>query len=294
MRATGPAPQRACYGKPMSPTQRRRAIAISAILLVVVVLAAAVLTQPGSTLRTRFDLARVERQATAYVLFLDPGAAVLERSTDGYRLASLRPVQPVWRYEEIELHVLPGATVTLPEGRRLTVGASGRGDDARATFTAEAGPAMTASGVLVDDGRTLDATRVRLGEPVYAPIDTMLEKGWSDRARPQSGEWLDVRGRGTVQRLDHRGQVLVVRIPSWESEGHAGPAERQYGLLTPETLYFLSATDDPGATGPRPIPTTAGGFVKALAASSEGEVSADLEQRGSSVFVLQVRMVSTD
>ncbi len=267
----------------MDPTLRRRLLAFATILLVVAVLAGAALLQQGSSLRTRWELARVRAVEKSSSLYLVPNATLRDDPAAGWRIGALRPTHPIWRYEQLTLRLLPGAEIVLPSGEQLAVDASVDSTSA-AAFRDGATGAVTVNAAVTQGGRVLVARRVVVGKPPWASIAETLRMGFDSADSPATASY-EVSARAAFQRLAGR-ELAVLTLPIKQDEESVSAAERQYALLLPDTLYM--ARDDSGV---RQITLAE---AKRLIAQDPSElVQADLEQRGQGMVVVQLRVRGT-
>lgn len=254
--------------------------------LVGVALVVAYATRPGSRLRTQWDLGRVAQVDKEYVVYLAPGSSVKGNgTTSGWAIQVLSPSQPVWRFRELELRLLPGCEIVLPSGQKVRVSGSAETTAAR-TFVKNATAAVTVSAVLGDHDRVLVCDRVLVGEPEYGPLSADLSAGEADTSAAVGGS-TRISGRAEFLR-NGRSQVLVVHIPAWQYEDYEGPEERQYSLLTADTLYLVvrAGRGQGGAT--REV--TLAEAMRVARANPTESVDADIVRRGSSAFVVQLRV----
>lgn len=265
----------------MDPRRRRRLAILVAIVLIVGVLAAIVATQPGSTLRNRWELARVRKAERTAVLYLAPDAALRDDPKTGWRISVLQPSQPVWRFKLKTLHLLPGCEIVLPAGETLVV--SGSADSTEgAAFTAAATAAMTATASERDEGRELVSRRAVVGEPPYEPIEANLARGAKDSDEPPF-DFFTVSGRPDFFELGDESLVRIV-IPQKQAEASQSGVEWQYAVLEPETLYV--ARDSQGRV--RTISPPEAKLILRSQTPAAADVS--LQHRGQGVFVVQMRV----
>jgi hypothetical protein len=264
----------------MDPQLRRRLIIFTAIVLIVGTLAVIAAVQPGTWLRTRWELARVRRTEKTQVVFLAPGADVHDDPTMGWRTVVYRPVEPLWRYEVPSMRLLPGCEIVLPSGERLVVSGSAESTTA-ARFEKAATAAMTVEAAVVDDGRELVCRRVVVGKPPYEPIEDTLLRGAINANAPVVGA-RKVSGKAAFQRIGGS-DFLVLTIPVKQAEESVSGIERQYAVLQPDTLYI--AREDSGIH-----PVTLAEARRLVRSDPTEFVEADLEQRGQGVFVVQLRV----
>jgi hypothetical protein len=252
----------------------------TAIVLAVAVMTVVAVTGPGTSLRTKWELERVRRVEKTATVFLMPGGSIRGGGVGGWTLGALRPVQPVWRYQLVSLHLLPGCEIVLPSGQQLVVAGSAESTTAVA-FRSAADAALTVSAAEEDRGRRLVCRRVIVGVPPYDPIATELGRAAEDADKPPTAQFVAT-GRASFQRTG-TGEALVLGIPQRQAEEAFAPAERQYALLQPDTLYIVE-------DGSSLRPTTLAEVKRLVAAHPEEMVDADLEQRGYGVFVVQLRV----
>jgi hypothetical protein len=266
----------------MDPVLRRRLLAVGAIVIVVLVLAAIAAAQPGSPLRTRWELARVRKVETHVVVYLAPGSRFTGDAKSGWRVPALRPTHPVWRYQVVELRLLPGCEIVLPKGVTGVVAGSTESTLASGVLHA-ATAAVTVSAAEVDRGRELVCRRVVVGRPPFESIASDLKRGAASADAPVSST-IEVAGRASFQRSGSD-DVLVLGIPERQAEGSFAPAERQYALLRPNTLYIEESETSAHAI-------TLAQVRQIIRADPTELASAVLEQRGFAMFAVQVRVRS--
>jgi hypothetical protein len=280
MRAAGSSGGAICYGGSMDPKLRSRLMVLTSIVLIVGALAVGVAVQPGTPLRTRWELSRVRSVMQTKVVFLAPGADLRTAADGGWRTTVYRPVEPVWRYEVLGMTLLPGCVIAMPSGKNLLVGASAESTMAVA-FEKAATAAMTVDAAVVDEGRGLLCRRVVVGKPPYEPIEDTLRAGARSAGTPTVGA-TKVSGRAAFERHG-ADEFLVLTIPVKQAEASFSGIERQYAVLQPDTLYIAREE-----SGIRPV--TLAETKRILAENPTEPVEVDLEQRGQGVFVVQLRV----
>lgn len=262
----------------MDPKLRRRLIIFAAIALIVGVMAAVVAAQPGTKLRTKWELARVRRVEKTSVVYLVPNASLRDDPKMGWRIGVLEPSEPVWRYEVKTLRLLPGCEIVLPSGKTLVVDGSSDSPSG-AAFVNAATAAMTVMAAEVNRGRELVCRRVVVGKPPYDPIPTDLARGAQDANAPADAN-LTVYGRGAFESFGGE-PFVVLTIPQKQAEESFSGVEWQYAVLQPDTLYVAR-----GESGIRTI--TLEEAKRILRGQPPSTVEADLQLRGAGVFVVQL------
>jgi len=222
----------------MDPKLRRRLMVFTTIVLIVGALAVSVAVQPGTSLRTRWELARVRSAMETKVVFLAPGADLREDPDGGWRTNVYRPVEPVWRYEVLGMRLLPGCEIVLPSGEKLIVSGSAESTTAAAFGKAATG-AMTVDAAVVDQGRELLCRRVVVGKPPYEPIEDTLRRGAASASAPAVGA-SKVSGKAAFERIGGS-EFLVLTIPVKQAEESVSPVERQYAVLQPRSIAVAAA-----------------------------------------------------
>ena len=264
----------------MDPKLRRRLLVFTAIVLIVGTLAAIVAVQPGTSLRTKWELERIRSVMKTQVVFLAPGAELRDDPDAGWRTTAYHPVEPMWRYEVMSMRLLRGCEIVLPSGEKFLVSSSADSTSA-AAFEKAATAAMTVDAALVQEEFELLCRRAVVGKPPYEPIEETLRRGAGSANAPAVGS-STVSGKAAFQRIGSS-EFLVLTIPVKQAEESVSTLERQYAVLLPDTLYIAR-----GESGTRPITLDES---KRLVRGDPAElVEADLEQRGQGVFVVQLRV----